>query len=273
LNRGSHIFKAGTDLRHSRLNFFLDFIARGQFYYTGAVTNYPLADLLLGLPTFVLGSNGDTHGNLRTSSYDFYLMDDFKIRKNLTLNYGIRYEYNEPAYELKNRFTRPDLESAVPRFVPCGSDGIPRSCYDSDKNNFAPRLGLAWSPFSERTVMRAGYGIFYDVGILNYSILPRFNPPNFGINVFLAPKLNDPFSGFAIPMPLVTTVARDFPQAYSQHWSLNVQREFSSKFLLELGYVGTKGTKLIAQEDVNQPRPGGMPPFPYGPIGVTGPFA
>src|SRR2546428_1859321 len=102
---GTHLFKTGADLRHSRLNFFLDFLARGQFYYTGALTNYPLADLLLGAPTFAIGTAGDTHGNLRTSSYDFYFMDDYKVRTNLTINYGIRYEYNHPAEELKDRFT------------------------------------------------------------------------------------------------------------------------------------------------------------------------
>ncbi len=271
--KGRHTFKLGADLRHVRLNVFLNFIARGQFVYTGAVTNHPLADLLLGAPTLAIGTEGDTAANLRTSSYNFYFMDDFKVSQSLTLNYGVRYEYNQPAYEVKNRFTRPDLDSPTARFVQCGTEGIPRACYDSDRNNFAPRIGLAWSPFQTETVLRAGYGVFYDVGILNYSILPRFNPPNFGTNIFFFPALADPFSGGAQPSPLITTVAEDFPTAYAQHWSLSFQHGLSDDYLLDLSYVGTKGTKLVAQENINQPRPGGTPPFPYGPIGLTGPSA
>ena len=272
--KGQHVLKMGVDIRHVRLNVFLNVFARGQFVYTGRATNHPVADLLLGIPTLTIGTTGDTHANMRSSSYNFYIQDDFRITNNLTFNYGLRYEYSRPATEASDRFTRPDLASPTPRFLQCGTEGIPRACQKDDKNNLAPRVGFAWSPSDSRTVVRAGYGLFYDVGFLNYSYVPRFNPPHFGINVFIAPSLANPFVGAAIPMSLLATVSSDFPQAYAQHWSLNLQQSLSNDFLLEVGYAGTKGTKLLAQRDLNQPRPGQSSPFPaYGPIANTGPDA
>lgn len=227
----------------------------------------------MGAPTFALGASGDTQANLRTSSYNFYLQDDFRLRPNRTLNYGLRYEFNRPPVELSNRFTWPDLTSETPRFIQCGTEGVPRACQNADGNNVAPRLGLAWSPFREgATVFRLGYGIFYDVGILNYSVLPRFNPPNFQISLFFLPSLANPLAGPGIPLPLLGAVGREFPQAYGQHWSLNLQQPFLEDFVLEAGYFGSKGTNLVASRDLNQPRPGTAPPFPaYGPISITEP--
>ena len=94
---GGHSYKVGIDARQFRSNGFLNILARGEFHYTGAATNHPVADLLLGLPTVVLGTSGDTNFNLRTNSINVYFQDNFKVSNNFTVNYGVPYEYNQPA--------------------------------------------------------------------------------------------------------------------------------------------------------------------------------
>ncbi len=147
---------------------------------------------------------------------------------------------------------------------------------DDDRNNLAPRLGLAWGPTdSGNTVVRAGYGIFYDIGFLNYNLLSGFNPPNFAIDLFFGRPLSDLFSGPGIVDRLTILPDRDFRQPYAQHWSLNLQRSFLDHYLVEIGYVGSRGSNLMALYNRNQPEPGGgNRPFPaYGPINSPGTVA
>ena len=266
--KGRHQFKFGLDMRHYRSNFFLAVLPRGSFNYTGAITGNPLADLLVGTPTFVVAPDGNTQSNFRTWSNALYVQDTVRLRQNLTLNLGLRYEYHQPPTEQTDRLTVPDLTAPTPRFIPCGTEGIPRACYDADKKSFAPRIGLAWSPLPQSSmVVRAGYGIFSGASLLNYNIFPRFSPPNFGLKIAFSPSLEDPFGEDVFPIPLPITVARDTGQPYGQHWTLSLQQEFARDHLLEVAYVGTKGTRLPTVRNPNQPAPGGTPPFPaYGPI-------
>src|SRR5215510_3995237 len=161
--RGKHLLKFGFDFRAIQQNAFRDVQSRGFLTFSSQVpiTGNALADLLLGLPALTGGAHLDNHQHLRTKSYSFYVNDSFRIRPNLTITAGLRYEYNSPPVDA---FDRANLyDPATRSLVRVGTDGFPRSGYSADKNNWAPRVGLAWTLGKKgNTVLRAGYGVYYD---------------------------------------------------------------------------------------------------------------
>ena len=143
-----------------------------------------MADLLLGFPTFTIQTVIDNPFRQRTSSWNGYMQDDWKVTPRLTLNLGLRYEWNRPATDADDRFTFFDLTSN--ELVRAGADGASQSGFESDANNVAPRVGVSWSPLgSDDLVVRGGYGVFYDVAILEANSGLYFNPPFFELRVFV----------------------------------------------------------------------------------------
>lgn len=278
-NKGRHSLKFGAEVRRFQLNFYLDELARGEWAF-GAFSGDPmqaLQQLLLGLPDYALAVAGNTQTELRTTELDYYAQDDVHVSSRLTLNLGVRYEYNRPPVDTHNRLSVPDLSAnsatCTPQpdcqFIVAGTGGITRSTLHSRKTNFAPRIGLAWRPLAtKRVVVRSAYGVFYDAALLNGNILPRFNPPFFTLEAFLNGGTNtiqDILSPSNGPLPLVSPseIAPDYRDGYVQHWNFDVQTELAPNLVLDLGYVGSKGTHLIDQRDVNQaPIPGGAFPYP-----------
>jgi hypothetical protein len=261
--RGRHSFKTGIDIRYFQLNFYADIFARGQFVFVGLSGN-PLADLLMGTPYIALRQNPATNSmtNLRTMAVNGYVQDDWTLHDQLTVNFGVRYEYNRPPTDTQDRFSVPDLENPQGGFLAVGEGGIPRAAFRPDRNNVAPRLGFAWRlTRTPATVVRGGYGIFYDVGIANQHIAPRFNPPQFALDLFVGPlSLETPFAGGALPVPTAAGIDPLYRDPYYHHWSLGIQRELSSDLGVEVSYVGSRGVNLVRRVDLNQGPPGG-PPF------------
>src|SRR5262249_26804678 len=142
--RGSHLLKFGGDFRAIQQNAFRDVQSRGFLTFSdqSPITGNALADLLLGLPTITGGATLDNHQHLRTESLSLYLNDSFRVSPRLTLSAGLRYEYNSPPVDAQDRAALYD--PATHSVVRVGTGGVPRAGYDSDKNNFAPRVGLAW---------------------------------------------------------------------------------------------------------------------------------
>jgi Carboxypeptidase regulatory-like domain/TonB dependent receptor len=261
--RGKHLLKFGFDFRAIQQNAFRDVQSRGFLTFSSQVpiTGNALADLLLGLPALTGGARLDNHQHLRTESYGFYVNDSFRIRPNLTLSGGLRYEYNSPPVDA---FDRANLyDPATGSLVPVGTNGIPRSGYAPDKNNWAPRVGLAWTLGSKgNTVLRAGYGVYYDQSSLAPSEGLYFNAPFFDFNLFfsvpgLPLTLNNPFpSFFPVPLPhSAFAFQRDLRTPYMQQWNVSWQQALGKSRIVEVAYVGSKGTKLITARDINQPRP------------------
>jgi hypothetical protein len=259
---GPHSLKTGFDLRRFSLDFYLNLYARGQFTFAG-VSGHPVADLLLGVPvTAVRQSPGlDALTNLRTTAVSAYVQDDWRIRRDLTVNLGVRYEVNRPLTDRDDRFSIPDLENPAGGFLQVGTQGIPRAGYRADTNNVAPRLGVAWRPFaSDATVVRGAYGIFYDVGIANANVLPRLNPPYFALDLAVGPlALRDAFTGPAIPLTVANGIAGDYRDGVYQHWNVNIQHELSVGLVLDVGYFGSRGHSLLRRVDRNQGPAGGPP--------------
>lgn len=271
---GDHFFKFGVDFRFSQQNAFRDVESRGRLQFSPflTLTNNALADLLLGFPLVTSIARVDNLQRIRTESYNFFINDSFRVTRRLTLVGGLRYEYNSPAVDADDRATLYDV--ATRTLVPVGTNGVPRSGYDADKNNFAPRVGFAWTVGEdEKTVIRGGYGIYYDQSPLAPAEAIYFNSPFFDNNVFfplqgLPLTLSDPwpaFFPFALPDSALA-IQRDLRTGYMQHWNLNVERQVGNRGVVELAYVGSKGTKLLTARDINQPQPSALPPgLPFVP--------
>ncbi len=259
--RGRHLAKFGFDARILQQNAYRDVESRGFINFIGFTGN-ALAELLMGLATDSGIAVLDNPQHLRTHSYGFFANDTWRIRPNLTLNLGLRYEYNTPAVDAQNRANLYD--QATQMLVPVGTNGMPRGGYLPDRNNFAPRVGIAWSPRGDRRmVARAGYGIYYDQSSLAPGEGLYFSPPYFRFNVYypLGPTapllLDNPFpSNFPLPTPSsALAFQRNLRTPYVQQWNFNIERTLGGSRMIEVGYVGSKGTGLIGARDINQPPP------------------
>lgn len=264
---GRHLIKAGFDVRWIRQNAFRDELSRGFLSFLG-VTGNALAEMLLGYPSTTGVARLDNQQHLRTHGAYGFAQDTWRIRPDLTLSAGLRYEYNSPPVDAEDRANLYD--PATRSLVRLGTGGIPRGGYEPDRNNFAPRLGLAWRPGQGRTVVRAGYGIYYDQASLATGESLYFSAPYFDFKLFFtldpsAPiTLSDPFPRnfpFALPSSALA-YQRDLRTAYTQQWNINVQQEIGRNRVVELAYAGSKGTKLLGARDLNQPFPSARQPNP-----------
>lgn len=256
---GAHNFHLGGEIRNIRLNGILDELVRGSLSFSGALTGSGIGDLLLGLPALGIQAHANNPQAQRTTAINVFFQDDWKVRPDFTLNLGVRYEINTPPTDPRNQMSVFSLQTHT--LTQVGTNGATRSGVKPDLNNFAPRLGFAWS-LSPKTVLRGGYGIFYDSGILVVNSSLYFNPPYFTIGVFFPTAtslltLADPFPahGGVTPPPSPTTLSPDLATAYLQDWNFNVQRELGSSSVLSIAYAASKGTHLIRSYDLNQPFP------------------
>ena len=263
--RNAHLLKAGVDLRFTRQNGFRDIQSRGFLTFSDfGFTGNALADMLLGLPITTGGARLDNPQKLRTDSYNVFVHDTVQVTSNLTLSAGLRYEVNVPPVDADDRANIFDTDAGA--LVPVGTSGIPRGGYETDKNNVAPRFGAAWSTDEGRTVVRGGYGVYYDQSALAPGEGLYFNQPFFDFNLFFPlPSrlltLDDPFpDDFPFPLPpSALTFQRDLRTPYLHQWNLGVQQELGRGRTVEVAYVGSRGRNLIRGRDINQAEPSQMP--------------
>jgi len=260
LDRGSHLLKIGGEFRDLQLNGILYYFSRGDLSFSGALSGSGLSDLLLGLPSFGLQSQSTNPITLRSRAYNAYFEDDWRVSPSLTLNLGVRYEYNSPPVDPTNRMSTLDFVNN--QVVTVGTNGVSRSGIQPDWNNFAPRVGIAWSP-GKAFVVRAGYGMYYDSGMFEVNSAMFFNPPQFNLLVFFPSPaglltLENPFptnSAYTPPASL-NVLNPNLISPYIQQWNFTVERAFASVGTLTVGYAGSAGTHLIGNVDSNQPPPG-----------------
>ncbi len=267
--RGKHSLKFGLDLHRFQSNGTVVGNGRGSFTFsaqaTAPTTGYSLADLLLGLPTSTARSPYSPRFYDRTGLYAGFAQDDWKLPPRLTLNFGLRYEYNIPIYDHRNLLS--NFNPATGQIDVADTNGVPTAVWDANKNDFAPRFGFSWQPFtsSAKTVVRGGYGIFYNTPALNnvnsgpqQSNAPFVSAQTFNSSLAAPITLNTPFPSANAGAGTLTLSAinRKLPDAMAQQWSLNVQRELTHSLVLEVGYQGAKGTHLPLLYSLNQPPPG-----------------
>jgi outer membrane receptor protein involved in Fe transport len=265
-----HAWKFGADIRNVRDNVLYDLDFIGQITFTGTENpqgiNNPFADLAEGLPSSSLHFVGNSARSYRITSYDLFAEDTFKLLPNLTLNYGLRYEYNTVINDATNRATtfRPNdftqylsptadqtnlsvLEASG--IVPESQGGL----YNPDYKNFAPRVGLAWSLGSNHsTVVRLGYGIFYDTVLGNIPGNVLLNPPYMPDYFDAPPTLGWPNAFAPSGFPVITITPANFDTPYSQSWNLDIQRQLPGQMLFEAAYVGSTGTHLPRFREIDQ---------------------
>jgi hypothetical protein len=259
---GQHLVKFGLDLRFLQQNAYRDIESRGFLNFTGLLLGNPLEELLLGAPTETGGATENNPEHLRTHSYDFFANDTWRLRRDLVLTLGLRYEYNSPAVDAANRADAYDQTTGS--LVQLGQDGFPRGGYTPDHRNFAPQIGLAWSPGGrDTTILRAAYGIHYDQSSLAPGEGLYFSAPYYNFNLYYPIQgmvnlsLSDPFpSNFPFPYPgSAIAFQTNLHTPYIQQWNLGVQRQIGRQRVLEIAYVGSKGTDLIDSRNIDQPQP------------------
>lgn len=267
--RGNHNIRAGIDIYRNQFSLREDNSNTGSFNFTGAFTGNPIADLLLGLPARFSQASPGAPAYFHSTYFQPYVQDDFRVTRRLTLNLGLRYDLDLPVSEKYNRLIafRPGQKSQLVPSAPTGLlfQGDPGlgQIVKTDKNNFAPRFGFAWDLFGDgRTSLRGGYGIYYDIvlGTLygNFVVSPPYTTT---VNLSSVRSFSDPFGGTS---PFAAGATQTFPSLltinvidpnyktpYDQQWNLSVQREVTRNFVVEVAYVGTKGTNLPGTRVLN----------------------
>jgi len=258
MSHGKHNFRLGGDYRRLMSNIRSDSNPNGTFTFSGFATGYDLADFLLGYAQQTTIQYSPNSFELSANSYDFFAMDDWRARGNLTLQLGLRYEYIGPYQEAHNRIVNlapaPGFTAVVPVFPDTTAQYggfYPASLVNPDRNNFAPRIGIAWRPIGDKTVVRAGYGINYNLGQYRQMITNLAYQPPFSFtqtNIANSPMDLSLQDGFPTPNPSTLTnnygVDKNYRLGYVQLWNLNVQRELFHNVILNIGYNGSKGTRL-----------------------------
>jgi hypothetical protein len=289
-SHGAHTFTWGLQFSRNDLNTRTDQNGRGTFNFTGlatsaldarglpvAGTGFDLADFVLGLPQSSSIRFGDSSTYFRQNVWSGYVQDDWKVRPSLTLNLGVRYEYDAPLTEKYGRIANLDIApgyTAVAVVTPGATPGaigpysgkFPAGLINPDYNNFSPRLGLAWKvPHIKRsTILRAGYGIYYNgQAYIPFGLRLAEQPP-FAISNSVNTSPQQVLmlaTGFVAVSPSEVTntyaIDRTDRTPYAQTWSLSIQHELPKGFFVELGYLGTKGTRLDVQTLPNE-GPGGL---------------
>ena len=253
---GSGTTQVGGGLRYFNFDAFMDLFSRGQFQINAnSYSQNSFANLLLGLPANAVRIEGDTNRQFDTWTSGIYLQHVWSARPGLDINVGLRYDYQTPFSEARGRVANFSAQGAL--------EVSPKQLYAVDANNWSPRIGLAWSPIAD-TVVRAGYGIFYDnLSVGDSLFLLGLNPPFASFDVEnndpvlprfdLGTVFTDPSS--SIP-PSVFSASASLRNSYVQHWNLLISRTLFSDYDVSLGYIGQKGTHLRRQVNLNQPTPG-----------------
>ncbi|HVH86912.1 MAG TPA: hypothetical protein VM912_09315, partial [Terriglobales bacterium] len=283
LNRGSHNVIFGSDFRRQEFNYLSQQDPRGTFIFTGAATGSDFADFLLGIPDASSIAFGNADKYLRESVYDTYATDDWRISSALTANLGVRWEYGAPITELLNRLVNldvvPGFAAVAPvlasnRVGPLTGHEYPSSLVQPDKGGIEPRLGMAWRPIPNSSmVIHAGYGLYRDASVYQTIALQMAQQPPLSKTLSVQNSASDPLTlanGFkASPSITPNTFAIDpnFRVGYAQNWLLSVQRDLPGSLQMKATYLGIKGTRGEQEFLPNTFPIGGANPCPRCPAG------
>lgn len=298
MTRGRHTVRVGFEGRHYQVNTTNNAAVRGSLQYA----NLPFLLQGLGQQSFTVGS-GVPSRDFRARDVSWFVQDDWRLTRRLTLNAGLRYDYLGASYDKRDRLGNFDdsvldaetLERGGPGLLRGfilpeganfgaiqGTSGVSRSTLTtSNRQNFAPRVGLAWDVTGTgRTAIRAGYGIYY-VRTSNQTLLQTLaTAPFYQISRGVGTPLANPFpvlpqvdqfpiypvapsllgynaAGapmFNAPLLSMNPIQRNLRTPYAQHWNFTIQHELPGQFVVEVGYVGSRGVRLLQGHLPNQAR-------------------
>jgi hypothetical protein len=282
--RGKHTYKFGGEFRRAWVSAFNDNFERGiiQFFPCDTTVVPPCvppgtSDEVNLLTQFFLGNGSPSAstGNTQRTTYNngvaFFAQDSWRIRRTVTLNYGLRWEYFGPISEKDDLLSNFGAGALSPAAFPTatlamvGHGGL-GGAYSRDLNNFGPRVSIAWNPI-QNTVIRAGYGLYYDYIPQDLLIANFTNSAGLATNpVGPVPVVGLDFNRNAfngsVPGPVFGPIAtgpmsifvtdHNLLTPYVSEWNLNVQQQVARGAAIEIGYVGSKGTRLTRLFDANQ---------------------
>jgi hypothetical protein len=290
-----HDLKFGIEYRRTTIEQYFDKYFRGKLGFD------TLADFLSGTVDSGFQYGGNSRRHTAENNYGFYVQDTFRFTPRLTLNYGLRWDYFGVVSEKNNLFSNATVaDPASGNFVltQVGQPGLSR-LYEPDYKNFSPRLSLAWDTSGQgKTVVRLGWGIFYDAfsqdTFLGHLPYPPFYDPGAAYNPVGPAQIvpagvngtinsGQPVFGSPSCSSLecdTFVVDRHIRTPYMENYNLNLQHQLANKIALQVGYVGSQGHRLFRFRDINQPNQAtitasdlasgissyGVPrPFPYAP--------
>jgi hypothetical protein len=297
---GPHTLQAGLDVGKIRYKETDSLEARGLIATFGYDTANPanpysgttgnsFADLLLGDLVEAIQNQGPATGWFNSWGEGGFLQDNWKLGTRLTLNLGVRYDYQSPMREEQNRGSIVDLNYPGGRFLTANKAGVTaansplvaytptRDMEEPTKNGWSPRLGITFRPFGN-TVIRTGYGIYYDSSEFNEYFFDSLNAPfstsyaAIDYTYYAHPVKLDSLFPAASPTPVAGTIGgytlyRGSRMPYAQQWNFDIEHELRGNMVMEIGYIGTEGTRLQDRRAANQKKlvtPGVAPgPVPY----------
>jgi hypothetical protein len=297
--KGRQSLKFGVLVRYYQWIGYDSAVYAGLFGFTGAETQNlgaggdAFADFLLGYPASVgRAYPGNNFGGQRWYQ-QYFGQDDIRVNGKLTVNIGLRYEYspwlngykgqlgtfdptqskpiivesNTSQVDLTSQYAAPAAYQFFGQYIQTSSQaGLPYSITYTDRTQFGPRVGFAWQPFGNGTVIRGGYGIFYEPegtsGRVNRNILPfllsetvnqtaNVVPTRTTANFFLGSQL-----GSALANPSILPTLTHLKVGRNEHYSFGIQQQLSPKTVLDIAYVGNLGLHLQSTDDFNDPSPG-----------------
>jgi hypothetical protein len=289
--RGRHAFKGGVAAVFEIKNEFSNNETQGRYTFGAgggrtAFQNFLTGnrDQLCGAACTYTEAQSDLYSQIRFNRYEAFVQDTWRPTSKLTVDVGVRYALYPAVTDVDNvlsnvdlsrydRANAPEATNTTATLFRIGSgdplNGIivagqnspfGDAIYETDKNNFMPRLGLTYDPFGDgRTILRGGYGLYYDQPLVGIFLQNAFiNPPfNASANV-TNPVLGNPSAGVPPttrgPLALRGT-GLPFKTPQSQQWNIGVQRQLYSRGAIDIGYVGSRGDNLLRPIDVNQPQP------------------
>ena len=258
--RGSHNIRTGFDLRRLATGRRAANNPRGIFTFSGDISGHPVADFMLGLPRTVIPPTDQIQGHVGGWRNGFFVNDTWQAGTNLTLNLGLRYELNTPVSTIAGLASMLDEDqlTIIPSTFP--SEGF--EFHEPNRTDFAPRLGATYR-LNDKTVLRAGFGIYYNPNQMNSFTFLTNNPPLAAVSTYSNDVANPTLSlenpiGVAGPAPTPDMISptRDLPNARKDQWSVDVQRELWPGTALDIQYVGSNTKNLDRSFFNNTPQPG-----------------
>jgi carboxypeptidase family protein/TonB-dependent receptor-like protein len=281
---GHHALRFGDEFRHGKTDNIRNREGKGLVFFasdTSFAGSTPLENFLSGAPDSGQIFVGNSERHVSINSWGAFFQDDWRVTNHLTVNAGIRYDYNSPIKERHDLLGNFDPVKGLQQVgVNVGSP------YNGDYNNFGPRLGIAWNPRGNgKTVIRAGGGIIYEIphlaafigqnGVENgtttgLNVIPTGTPGSAisgGTIVAASPSVTPLWNTGATPIfPQTASCTTDSPcdilgaarnlrTPYVINWNLNIQQALTNSLSLQVGYVGNRGIKLYSVRDINQVNP------------------
>ncbi len=285
-NRGHHNVTLGGDFRRQQFNYLSQQDPRGSFTFTGIATGQSdFADFLKGIPDTSSIAFGNADKYLRQSVYDAYLTDDWRLRPDLTISAGIRWEYGAPITELHGRLVNldvaPGFSAVAPVLASNPTGGLtgkryPGSLIRPDRLGIEPRIALSWRPLpGSSVVVRTGYGVYDDTSVYQATALAlaQQSPLSRSLSVqnsaACAQTLASGFNPCSSITPNTFAVDPNFRVGYAQVWQLAVQTDLPGALQMTATYLGIKGTRGVQQYLPNTYPAGTTNPCPSCPSGFV----